>query len=489
MRKTLNLGLILVICAALLIVAAPSKSVTAQSGGTTTTASVTHVVQPGENLFRIALKYGVTVQAIAQANNITNPNIIFIGQSLTIPGGTNPGGGTPPTGNPPTGNPPPAGTTYTVVAGDNLSKIARQFSTTVQAIAQANSITNVNLVFVGQVLNIPAGTGTPPTGGTGNPPGTGTTGTFELGGHVAGLDFGHKAEMQQAGMKWAKIQIRYKRGDNADITAPAINAAHLSGFKVLLSIIGDKNELANTNFETYTDDFANFLGGVAGLGPEAIEVWNEQNLDREWPNGQINPTNYTTMLRKGYEKIKAANSNVLVISGAPAPTGAEGAFGTAAVWNDDRYIRGMAQAGAANYMDCVGAHYNEGIISPTRRSGDPRDNGSYYTRYYFGMLDTYYNAFGGARPVCFTELGFLSFADLGTGPVAGFEWAKDVTVQQHAIYLGEAAQLSRSSGRVRLMIVWNVDFDGKTPDPTGGFAIIRPDDSCPACTTLGQAMQ
>src|SRR5574341_510584 len=52
------------------------------------TSSITHVVQPGENLFRISLRYGVTVQAIAEANGIANPNLIIVGQTLVIPGGT-----------------------------------------------------------------------------------------------------------------------------------------------------------------------------------------------------------------------------------------------------------------------------------------------------------------------------------------------------------------------------------------------------------------
>ena len=44
-----------------------------------------HVVQRGENLFRIALRYGVTVDAMAQANGLANPNQIYVGQTLVIP--------------------------------------------------------------------------------------------------------------------------------------------------------------------------------------------------------------------------------------------------------------------------------------------------------------------------------------------------------------------------------------------------------------------
>ena len=49
--------------------------------------------------------------------------------------------------------------------------------------------------------------------------------------------------------------------------------------------------------------------------------------------------------------------------------------------------------------------------------------------------------------------------------------------------------MAARSGRVRLMIVWNVDYTYFTPsDPIGGYAILRPDGSCPACETLSAVM-
>ncbi|MEP0763956.1 MAG: hypothetical protein HRF48_14605, partial [Chloroflexota bacterium] len=310
------------------------------------------------------------------------------------------------------------------------------------------------------------------------------TGAFELGGHVE--SFAYPDLMRQAGMTWVKRQVRYKLGDSPQGLAGAISQAHSQGFRILLGIVGDPAQLG-AGGTGYMDQYAGYLAGVAALGPDAIEVWNEQNLDREWPRGQINPATYTQMLSKAYTAIKRANPSVMVISGAPSPTGAEGAFGTDRVWNDDRYIRGMASAGAASYMDCLGIHYNEGIISPDQTSGDPRAHSS-YTRYFWGMVNTYWNAFGGARPLCFTELGYLSPEGLGPLP-AGFEWAGNVTVAQQAQWLGRAAQLARGSGKIRLMIVWNVDFTTYGADPQAGYAIVRPGGSCPACSTLGAAMR
>ncbi len=302
---------------------------------------------------------------------------------------------------------------------------------------------------------------------------------FGYGGHVD--SFARPDLMRYAGMTWVKRQIRYVRGTPGSVAAGAINQAHANGFKVLLGIVGSASDVIQPG---YFEDYARFVGEVAALGPDAIEVWNEQNIDREWANGHIDPASYTQLLALAYNAIKSANPNVAVISGAPAPTGAEGHFGTAAVWNDDRYVRGMAVAGAASYMDCIGVHYNEGIVSPTQTSGDPRAHDS-YTRYFWGMVNTYYNAFGGARPVCFTELGYVSPEGYGPLPSA-YGWGAETSVAEQARWLADAVRLARSSGRVRLVIIWNVDFTNYDGDPMAGYAIIRPGGGCPACDALAE---
>ncbi len=305
-------------------------------------------------------------------------------------------------------------------------------------------------------------------------PAPSSPGGFELGGQVA--DFSRPDLMKYAGMMWVKRQVRWSPGASAD--GGVIADAHAKGFKVLLSVLGDPAAISGSaNFDSY----AGFVGDLAALGADGIEVWNEMNIDREWPAGQINPAMYTELLRKAYTQIKARNANTLVVSGALAPTGAEGAFGRDHVWNDNNYIAGMAAAGAANYMDCLGLHYNEGILSPLQNSGDPRD--PYYTRYYQGMVSTYYNAFGGARKLCFTELGYLSPEGYGPLPAA-FGWAGNTTAAQQGQWLGEAARLAQTSNIVRLMIVFNVDFTLYGDDPQAGYAIIRPGGGCPACETL-----
>ncbi|MFW5708620.1 MAG: hypothetical protein ACOCX5_00225 [Chloroflexota bacterium] len=303
---------------------------------------------------------------------------------------------------------------------------------------------------------------------------------FSYGGHMAGFEESAFNWMRYSGMTWIKKQWRYVDGQDPQAAADWINIAHANGFRILLGVVGQSpNDLNNPG---YFDRYAGFVAGLARLGVDAIEIWNEPNIDHEWPAGQISPARYTELLRVSYNAIKNANPNTLVISGAPAPTGAEAAF-PGRVMNDDNFLAGMAAAGAANYMDCVGVHYNEGIVPPTWTSGDPRGNSEYYTRYLRRMMDVYYNAFRGRKPLCFTELGYLTPEGLGPLP-PNFLWAENTSLAEQAAWLDGAINIAARSGRVRLLIVWNINFTNYGADPMAGFAIVRPGNTCPACDAL-----
>jgi len=315
------------------------------------------------------------------------------------------------------------------------------------------------------------------------PPVTGTANVtgFNLGGHVQGFDENAANWMRVAGMTWVKKQYRYRDGQGPQDVAGMINDAHARGFRIIVGVVGFKDEIGNGG---YYDRYASFVAGVSALGADAIEIWNEPNIDREWTPGQINPASYTDLLARSYNAIKSTNPNTLVISGAPAPTGFFGGCSGAGC-DDDAFLAGMAAAGAANYMDCVGVHYNEGILPPTARSGDPRGNSGHYTRYFGPMMDVYSGAFGGRVPLCFTEIGYLT--PEGYGALSGgFAWASDVTVAQQAAWIDQAVSIASRSGRVRLMIIWNVDFTNYGEDPMAGYAIIRPGGGCPACEALAR---
>jgi LysM repeat protein len=114
----------------------------------------TYVVQPGDILSRIAYKFGTTVEAIVAASHMSNPNLLSIGQVLTIPGGS----GTPSDqGSPSSTGPnvtPVTGTiSYVVVAGDSLSRLAYVYDVSIDRIKQLNNLKS-DLIIIGQTLLI-----------------------------------------------------------------------------------------------------------------------------------------------------------------------------------------------------------------------------------------------------------------------------------------------------------------------------------------------
>lgn len=106
-----------------------------------------YTVQWGDTLSAIAVRYGTTVYAISQANGIVNPNLIYAGQVLWIPTAYYP----------PTATPPIAQCRayHTVTWGDTLNRLGVWYGVSPWAIAQANNIYNLNLIYRGQTLCIP----------------------------------------------------------------------------------------------------------------------------------------------------------------------------------------------------------------------------------------------------------------------------------------------------------------------------------------------
>jgi len=95
----------------------------------------TYTVQAGDTLNAIANRYGTNAEYLAEINNISDKNLIYVGQVLKLSKNGNE-------------------KTYTVVAGDNLTKIANSFGVTVDYLVQKNNIADPNLIYVGQILKI-----------------------------------------------------------------------------------------------------------------------------------------------------------------------------------------------------------------------------------------------------------------------------------------------------------------------------------------------
>src|SRR5437660_8785975 len=94
-----------------------------------------HAVVPGENLSSIAGRYGVSVDALAAANNIDDPNLVVAGTVLTIPGTT-----------------AAPQSVYVVEAGDSLTAVAAMFGDSLGDLMTQNQIGDPNLIYIGQRL-------------------------------------------------------------------------------------------------------------------------------------------------------------------------------------------------------------------------------------------------------------------------------------------------------------------------------------------------
>lgn len=109
-----------------------------------------YVVRPGDTMFRIANQFNISLQTLIQANpQISNPNVLFIGQRICIPGVPVP----PP---PPPTPFCPDGIVYVVQRGDSLFTIARRFGVTLERLIAANpQIADPNVLEIGQRICVP----------------------------------------------------------------------------------------------------------------------------------------------------------------------------------------------------------------------------------------------------------------------------------------------------------------------------------------------
>ena len=111
---------------------------------------IIHTVQAGENLYRISLRYGVSMDTIMVASGLTNAHTIFAGQQLVIP--LDPAGPSADQD----GSDTPEGQTYTVQQGDTLTGVALSHHVSIWLLVQANHLSNPHTIYAGQRLTVPA---------------------------------------------------------------------------------------------------------------------------------------------------------------------------------------------------------------------------------------------------------------------------------------------------------------------------------------------
>ncbi len=127
------------------VVVTPVQTPEVQPSPVVSGGETSYTVRPGDTLFSIARRYGLTFEEVAAFNGITNPNLIQPGQVIRIPAG----GTSIPT-------PQPGGErTHVVQPGENLFRIALRYNMSYLYLASYNGIANPHAIYVGQVIRIP----------------------------------------------------------------------------------------------------------------------------------------------------------------------------------------------------------------------------------------------------------------------------------------------------------------------------------------------
>ena len=293
---------------------------------------------------------------------------------------------------------------------------------------------------------------------------------FEYGGYtVIQQDVSAGGRMQATGMNWVALPIVYGSASLESISEQ-ISVAHQYGFKIMLSVTGSLPSDAD-EFESYLGAYADFLAQVASAGADAIEIWPEANLNRTIPEEYLGAEHFALILEESIRAIRASKPETFIISGAPAPTGAESAY-PGQVINDDNFLRQLMDLGALDTVDCVGVHYQEGIVPPLATTGDSRDD--YYSRYLPTTLQTYRQIVEARIPLCFTVMGYLSLEGVSNVPTY-FEWAGETSRQEQMQWTSDAVEWLSLQTDVPLVIIWNIDTEETGTDDAhinDGFSLL-----------------
>jgi hypothetical protein len=291
--------------------------------------------------------------------------------------------------------------------------------------------------------------------------------------------------VNQMGFNWVKQQVRWEYAEPSPGAIQwqemddIVNAMNFNGIKVMFSVVTSPpwtrpNKGGTGGPPEDFQLFANFLGGISGRycgRLQAIEVWNEQNLQREWEGYPLNPASYMDLLKRSYNAIKGACPQMLVISGATTPAGySDVAF------DDIDYLRGMYQNGLKQYSDGVGIHPSGFANPPSVRFAD-WESGNYDALSHVNHRSFYFRStveesrrvmeeFGDtAKRLWPTEFGWGSTPS----PHAGYEYEARIDESAQARWIVEAFAIMRDSGYVAVPMLWNLNYPRETE--MGAFAV------------------
>ncbi len=295
-------------------------------------------------------------------------------------------------------------------------------------------------------------------------------------------------------MGWAKLQVSWRalQPNAVEVTSELltlqshINLLDRNGYDILISIVKAPNWARETEVEdgppANLDDFNAFINTVLQLsGPQidAIEVWNEPNLLREWntDNYAFTGSGYMQLFDSAYNTIRAYSEDIVIVTAGLAPTG-----DSAVSVQDRRYLRQMYNAGLANYDNvAIGVHPYGWANSPNEICCT---GGSWADQPQFFFLNTIatYNAiaenYGHQTELWITEFGWSTWNDLPYDPPEA--WMEFLTTSQQVDYTIRAFEIGSALDYVGPMFLWNFNFANEftlnNRDEMAGYSLVISDE-------------
>lgn len=525
-----------------------------------------HVVQTGENLYRIAKRYNTTISAIVDANELENPNVIYVGQVLTIPDGatdTQP----PPDEEPEPAEPVedetsvPSEQIHVVQRGENLWRIAEQYDVSVQAIIDLNNIQTPNIIHSGLQLRIPDPTAFTaddaaadatatddtdamdeeegPTEATpiddtaapttddgamngadvadedetqmdeGEPTGEVTDTTDDVVSDpidtsqlppsqapVVGFEHGITALLEpdnrqasvdrivELGVDWIRLEVDWRFIEPAqgqynwtdlDADVDALNAAELN---ILLNVSNAPNWARNSQEENgppaNPQDLADLMSTMAERYQgrvQAYEIWYQPNLRTEWNTNPLNISGaaYVALLQPTYVAIKNVDPAAIVVTAGLAPTGLSDGVNAIA---DRVFLRQMYDAGVGEVSDAIGAH-PYGFANPPDdnccNTNPDRDWDDDRTFFFEDTLRDYRDIMRQSGDqgtfIWVTEFGWGSIQqsgnqleDLNVPTPEAYGFVEFNSLDEQAAYTVRAYQIGEELGFVGPMFLYNLNY-------------------------------
>lgn len=290
---------------------------------------------------------------------------------------------------------------------------------------------------------------------------------------------GWAAVMAQTGqmrVDWVKLQANwaYLQPDGSGqyetefrLFEQHVETAHNSGFKVMISIAKappwarnvNRNEDGPPDDPQHLVDFINLMLSNFGESIDAIEIWNEPNLIREWTGVlPFNGSGYMQLFTPAYNTVRAYSPNIVIVTAGLAPTG-DSEYSV----NDRTYLQQMYNAGLANYRDIVvGIHPYGWGNPPDTRCCDPIPDRGWDDDPHFFFLDNieeYRDLMlrnNHDVQMWTTEFGWATWANFPTS--APQEWMQYNTPDLQKEYTMRAFQIGQERSYMGPMILWNLNF-------------------------------